>query len=201
MKPAAGMLGVLALAWAGLFSPRPVAASVMARRPGFRGAVQMVLFAYLVEAFFTAAVPGLRGPLDFGALVTLHVQSFGLKLFLFLATSWIATRFGRLVGGTGDFQRVAAAVGWGFVLQAMLAPAVAIALSTISPERVPPAAVLAVLAAGVIGLWLLAACIAEAHGFRSTVAVAAVLIGFSVAFLFVAGAVFMMSAFGGAWHV
>lgn len=197
MKGGAGILGVLLLVWEGLRAPRPVAAEVMSRRPGVPGALLLVTFSYLVGAIVIAAVPGFRPPLDVGDLIGLHLQGLGLHFLLFAVTSGIATWLGRLVGGSGDFPRVAAAVGWAFVLQSTLMPFAALAASMVSPEGVPQGALLLVCAILAVYIWQISACIAEAHGFRSTVAVAGVVIGLSIPLGMIAIMFLLMTAIGG----
>lgn len=171
---------LFALMVAGLRSPRPVAAQVMARRPGLPGALLMMVLAYLIEAIVSAAIPGARGPGSGVSAAGLHVQSFALHAAMFGLLAGVGTWFGRLVGGTADFERVAVAVGWGFLVQSLLAPFVATAMAMSSPDGFPAAALFLMIVALGIWFWLMASCIAEAHGFASTFAVAAVIFGLSI---------------------
>ncbi len=185
------------LVWSGVFRPREAMARLMELRPGLDAAILMVLLAYLVSAVFSLVMPTPEGAEVRASRFSLHLQGLIIEFGSFFAAAGIATWLGRAAGGTAWFPQVAAAVGFGFLLQAMLTPGIVLAFSLIVAQAMWAGAVLLLLGLAAWSIWLLASCIAEVHGFRSTIAVAGAVFGFAIAFGLLAMIFIIGSAIGG----
>ena len=121
--------------------------------------------------------------LGFSGQIRLAVQVF----LNYAVTATIAFHVGRYFGGTGERTDVATAIAWHAMLTAALTPVLVMAVGGQAPGGAGMSfggALLVLFYAG-FNVWLLANCIAEAHGFQNVAKVAAVTFGLSVAVGFV----------------
>ncbi len=158
----------------GIAAPRPTARRVIAMNlgPGDRlalvglaAALQGMLWALVsivAPGLAAGAFPGGMGIIGQLALAMLVVANYAI-------TATAAFHVGRRLGGKGSAADVASAVAWHAALTAALTPLQAVAVGSGS-------ALFLLLYAG-LNLWLLAACVAEAHRFASTRRVMAATIG------------------------
>ena len=166
----------LALLTAGLLSPRPVARRVIDARPDLSARLAMVALGATIQAlFYTLAglVSGSGERFGLGGLVVLVAVS----MVNYALTVALALHVGRRFGGSGDGESVAAAIAWHAILSAALSPLQVAALSggTVGPE-IGLGGLLLITAYAGLNIWLLAACIAEAHRFPGTGRVAAAVV-------------------------
>jgi len=168
---AASIQNFLALVSEGVVNPRAVARVVIARQPdrgerfmmvGLAAALQGVLWTF-AGMLSPAAGVGLGG----------HAVIFAMQFVNYIVTATAAFHIGRRFGGRGGPDEVATAVAWHAILTAALTPLQAGALAGGGGAL---AGLMLVLFAG-LNVWLLAACVAEAHRFESTGRVAAVTVG------------------------
>lgn len=164
----------------GIATPRPVVRRIIDVRPdgaarltlvGLGAAMQGALWA-LCSIFAPSLAVGLAGHL------VLAVVAFAN----YAITASLAFHIGRRFGGRGEAADVATAVGWHAVIVAALTPLQAAALSGGGAAgEISGLGVLMLLAYAGLNVWLLAACIAEAHRFASTRRVALATVGVFVA--------------------
>jgi hypothetical protein len=174
----------------GLVQPRKAARRLLAIGPSLADRFTLVALAAVMQAFFTsfAAVvaPGLLGTsggVGFGS----HLALAAAVLIGYVVTATLAYNIGARFGGKGKPQEVATTVALHAVLIAALSP---LQIAAMGAQSAP----MLLLYLG-LNVWLLAACVAEAHGFEKTAPVAAVTIGvfFAVAMLISV----VLVAFGG----
>lgn len=178
----------------GLISPRPVVRRLIDARMDVRQRLTLVALAAALQGVLWAAIglvapgvsPGGLGIAGHGALAMLVFLNYAI-----VAT--LGFQIGRRFGGKGSPNAVATAVAWHAVLTAALTPLQAIALGGAGPAQAMSggAALILVLYIG-YNIWLLAACVAEAHGFASTRRVALA----TVALFFMLGLILSL-LFGG----
>jgi hypothetical protein len=149
----------------GVVAPRAAARRVIDARPGPGERLALVGLAAALQGMMWGAIglisPGFvsaafTGGLGFGGQAALAALMF----LNYAITATGAFHIGRRLGGRGSPADVATAVGWHAVLTAALTPLQAMAVAGGSP--------LFVLFYAGLNLWLLSACVAEAHGFAST---------------------------------
>ncbi len=166
----------LATLTAGVMSPRPVARRVIDARPDLATRLTMVALGATIQAlFYTFAglVTGSGERFGLGGLVVL----IAVSLINYALTVALALHVGRRFGGVGDGEAVAAAIAWHAILSAALSPLQVAALSGggMGPD-IGFAGLLLIMVYAGLNIWLLAACIAEAHRFRNTGRVAAAVV-------------------------
>lgn len=165
----------------GIIAPRPTVRQVIEMQPTLADRLLLVALAAALQgtlwALSSVLVQGIGGGIGFGGQFRLAVQVF----VNYALTATIAYHVGRHFGGTGKPTEVATAVAWHAMLTAALTPVLAMAVGGQGPEAGMSAggALLIMLYAG-FNIWLLANCIAEAHGFQSVGRVAAMAFGISV---------------------
>lgn len=156
----------------GVTNPRPVARAVIETRPD-RGerfmmvGLSVVMQAMVLAVFSLVAVGANAG---FAGLLQLGV----IEVVRYVLTATIAYNLGARMGGRGSPEAVATAVAWHAILMAALAPLQAGVLG-----GGVAGVVMLFLFAGLY-IWLLGACIAEAHQFKSTGRVAGAVLGFTI---------------------
>ncbi len=172
----------------GYLHPRSSVRRLLAAGHGFDAALQMLLLGYLIGEIFMIITPGARpdeapGP-SFGHIVALFEA---LVRFAILAA--LVCFVGRLFGGRGNLRQTAVVLAWytlvtSFVvplfmpaLQQVFAAASATAADPSTPVSLPAASAVIVLATSGLFLWLLAAYIAELHGFSRTIGVLSAILG------------------------
>jgi hypothetical protein len=178
----------------GLVSPRPVARRLIDGRLDMRQRLTLVALAAALQGVLWAVI-GLVAPgVSPGGLgIAGHAALAGLVFVNYAIVATLAFHIGRRFGGRGSPADVATAVGWHSMLTAALTPVQAIALGGSGPAQAMSGGAVAVLMAYIgYNIWLLAACVAEAHGFASTRRVALV----TVALFFALGLVLSL-LFGG----
>lgn len=166
----------LATLTAGMLSPRPVARRVIDARPDLRTRLAMVALGATIQALFYTLAGLLTGSgerFGLGGLVVLAAVS----LANYALTVALALHVGRRFGGAGDGESVASAIAWHAILSAALSPLQVAALSggSVGPDMGFGGLLLIMGYAG-LNIWLLAACIAEAHRFANTRRVAAAVV-------------------------
>jgi hypothetical protein len=161
----------LSLLTEGVTNPRPVARRLIEARPdrgerfmlvGLAAALQGMLWT-LASLLSPAASVGLGG----------HVVLAVVQFVNYIVTATVAYHLGRRFGGRGTPEEVASAIAWHAVLTAALTPLQAAALG--GGGGALSGLMLILFAA--LNVFLLAACVAEAHRFQNTGRVAAATIG------------------------
>ena len=174
----------------GIATPRPVVRRMIDARPGPVDRVMLVGLAAALQGALWAAVgvlaPGMfQGAFSGGLGFSGHLALAGLVFVNYAITTAAAIFFGGKFGGRGASGDVATAVAWHSVLAAALTPLQAIGFGSAGPEgALGPGSALFVLLFLALNIWLLASCVAEAHGFASTGRVAAAVIGLFFVFGF-----------------
>ncbi len=162
-------------------APRRSARAMLDRAPSMTDCALMVVLATLVQAMFGAVVDlamGGDGP-SMSALGARMIE-VALNFFMFAVLTAGAFALGRRFGGRAQPADMARVVAWHLLVTAFLAPLNLLgihALTSASPED--GASALALLAPISVGLsiWLFAAFVAEAHGFRRVGLVAVATVG------------------------
>ena len=152
-------------------APRPSVRRVIDAAPGVGDCVMMIVLAYAIQALLAGAMalidPGLRRlfrPGDRAPGLEIAVQ-VGFSFMI----AGIAFSIGSRFGGSGRPRDLLAAISWHAVATSILAPTLLIVSRPAVAERAPSMfEALAFLTGVGLSLWLLAAFIAEAHGFRRT---------------------------------
>jgi hypothetical protein len=165
----------------GLIAPRPTVRNVIDMRPDLAQRLLLVALAAALQGALWALVSlvaqGIGGGIGFGGQLRLAFQVF----VNYVLTSTIAFHVGRHFGGTGSPSEVASAVAWHAMLTAALTPVLALAVGGQGPQAgLSLGGALMIMVYAGFNLWLLANCIAEAHGFTSVGRVAAATFGISV---------------------
>ncbi|MDF2232557.1 YIP1 family protein [Albimonas sp. CAU 1670] len=158
-------------------SPRRSARRMLDRAPSMADCALMVVLATLVQAMFGAVVDMALG--DGGTSMSAlgaRMTEVALNFFMFAVLTAGAFALGRRFGGRAQPADMARVVAWHLLVTAFLAPLNLLGIHAIteaSPEG--GASALALLAPISVGLsiWLFAAFVAEAHGFRRIGAVVA----------------------------
>lgn len=173
----------------GIVQPRPVARRLIDARPSRPERFTLVGLAAAMQGGFwagmSAIAPGLTGGLSgLGLGGQLMLAAF---LFInYVVTATVAYNLGARFGGRGSPAEVATAVAWQTVLGAALTPVQVLALGAATPGQVGAGSALFALLYGALNIYLLSACVAEAHGFPSTgrvaAAVVAIFLGLGFAF-------------------
>lgn len=170
----------------GLVRPRPVARIVIDRVPDGATRLMLVGLAVAMQGCFWAILsliaPGMfEGAMAGGVGFGSHIFLAALAFANFAITATIAFWLGRQFGGTGSFTDIASAVAWHTVLASSLTPLQAVAFG------MPGGAPFALLFMG-LNIYLLAACLAEAHHFRSVARVAGAIMAVLAGLAFLLGA-------------
>jgi hypothetical protein len=165
----------------GLLAPREVARRVIDARPGLTDRLMMLGLAAALQGMLWAATSLLA---QSGAGIGLfgHFRLVAQVFVNYALTALVAYHLGKRFGGRGTQEQVATAVAWHAMLTAALTPVLALAVSGGSPQTgLSGGGALLIMAYAIYNVWLLGACVAEAHGFASAARVAAVAFGLSVA--------------------
>jgi hypothetical protein len=168
----------------GIATPRPVARFIIDRAAEMHVRLELLLLAAAMQSLLWSAIvllaPGVFGGVFAGGIGLFgHVALAGLVLVNYVMVTTIAYTVGKRFGGKGTPGEVGAAAAWHAVLTAALTPLQIAALGGAAPGQTAvsgPGVMFALLYAG-LNVWLMAACMAEAHGFRSTGKVAAATLG------------------------
>ncbi len=175
----------------GLVQPRKATRQLLAARPGMADRFTLVGLAAAMQALFTSLAaliaPGFIGAASGGVGLGAHVALAAAVLIGYVVTATLAYNIGARFGGRGKPAEVATGVALHAALVAALTP---LQIAAMGANSAP----LLMLYLG-LNVWLLASCVAEAHGFEKTAPVAAVTIGafFAVAMLIS----LVLVAFGG----
>ena len=163
----------------GYVDPRRSMARLLAPGYGIEIGFQIVVLAYLIQAILGFFVTGERtaaGPLLIG-----HAFALGFQMLLYAIMALAVQGAARFFGGKGTLQDVFLVLAWHFLVTSLLSPVILLSLSTTgSVSGIPAGAVALLLFVTAVSLWLLAAYLAEAHGFQSTGSVFAVVIAVPV---------------------
>jgi hypothetical protein len=162
----------MALVTQGLKSPRAVVRRIIDARAGVGDRVALVALGAAVQGTLWALASLLAPSLALG--LEGHALMFVVGFANYGVTTALAIVVGRRLGGRGSAADVATAVAWQSVLVAALTPIQAAALAS---GGAAGGGVLLLLVYAAINVWLLAACVAEAHRLESTGRVAAVIVG------------------------
>lgn len=129
--------------------------------------VMMLLFAYAVqELFIILTLPPMRG--EQATALAWHLNRLMLAFVEFAVTAGLVLGVGKLFGGKATLPETVAGMAWFSILTAFLVPFTAPALPGLFEGTVSgPAALLLLLGTGLF-CWMLAGCVAELHGFKST---------------------------------
>ena len=160
----------------GLAAPRKAMRRILSGPGGIDVILGLVVASYLVQALAAIAVPGGRIAGDLSPLLV-HLNLLISQLVLFVVTSAAVFGIGRLFGGTGTLPQALLTVAWYGFVTSFLAPLALIAFAPGSDAEPTAFDALLLLAVSGIGVWVLAGCVAELHGFRSTGQVLAVAVG------------------------
>ena len=166
----------------GLVDPRGATRRMLAIAPSMGDRFAMVAFAAAMQAVMTSLVsviaPGFVGAPDGGGVGLAAHAALALAVIVgYVVTATIAYNLGARFGGTGMPGEVATGVALHALLVAALTP---LQIAAMGSQN----GLLLILYLG-LNIWLLASCVAEAHGFQRTAPVAAATIGvfFVVAFV------------------
>lgn len=144
--------------------PRHSARRIMAIAPRPEECLLMVVFAFAVQAFV-----GDLWALSFGDGETAGLGARGaelvLQVLLYLILVTGVHGVGKRFGGTAEPREVGAVVAWHYLVTAFLAPLNVLGMSAVTGEGAGIAFLLVPLSVG-LSIWLFAAFVAEAHGFR-----------------------------------
>jgi len=184
----------------GFLAPRASSRRMLAGDHRWDAIILMAVFAYLVTATFEVMMSArLSGP----SVTARHVGGIMNTVVTLIVVAFLATRLGRILGGTGTFKQLALVVSWQQVVTSFLSPFwlplyVAWLRVLEAAERdgrgavgapgiaeIGGAVLVSGVAAAAYACWLLASYIAEAHGFRSAWGVMIVMIGLPLLAVFV----------------
>jgi hypothetical protein len=170
----------------GIVSPRETARHMIDLEMSLQDRLTLVGLAAALQGALWALTSLLTQGFDGGIGIGQQLRMIAQVFINYVLTATIAFNVGRHFGGTGTVPQVASAVAWHAMLTAALTPVLAMAVGGVGPESgmSPGGGFLVLLYAGV-NIYLLAACIAEAHGFESVAKVAGATFGISVAVGFV----------------
>lgn len=161
----------LSLVTAGLAQPRPIARRIIDMRPSQQDRLAMVALGGAVQGALWALATVLAPSLALG--LQGHLMMIAVTFVNYALTTALALFVGRRFGGQGDPEQVAAAIAWHIILVAALTPLQALSVAG--------GGVMVLLFYAALNVWLLAACVAEAHRFESTAKVAASAVGLFLA--------------------
>jgi len=176
----------------GYLHPRASVRRLLAAGHGFEAAIQLAVLAFLFREIFMVVTPGARPPGMSMTVVGYFIELFDAMISLAVFAT-LACYVGRMFGGRGTLKDSAIVLAWYSVVTSFIIPLAMPALIRIfeaaaSSAADPGAAVempagpaLIVLATSGIFMWLLAAYIAELHGFARTLGVLSVIIGMALA--------------------
>jgi hypothetical protein len=158
----------------GLVDPRGATRRLLEIGPSMGDRFAMVAFAAALQGVMTSLVsviaPGFVGPEGGGGVGLAAHAALALAVIVgYVITATIAYNVGARFGGTGKPHEVATGVALHALLVAALSPLQIAAMGS-------GAGLLLLLYLG-LNVWLLASCVAEAHGFKRTAPVMAATIG------------------------
>lgn len=156
-------------------APRVAMRRVLDMIAGFEGVALIFGVSFTLSALLMLAIAqiGGQGGGDIGYLIS----NFFFSLIGYLVAVALVFWVGKAFGGRGRFLDVATAIAWHSLVTVIFTPLVAVAtMPGIGDGALGLLAVAQIAMIGVI-LWLMANFVAEAHGFRSALRVALVLIG------------------------
>jgi hypothetical protein len=162
----------LALVTASLRAPRAVVRRIIDARPTLQERLALVALGAALQGALWALAAILAPSLALG--LSGHAMMFVVGFANYGVTSALAIAVGRRFGGKGSGADVATAVAWQSVVVAALTPLQAAALAG---GGAGGGGVLLLMIYAALNVWLLAACVAEAHRFEATGRVAAVIVG------------------------
>jgi len=160
----------------GIVAPRRAMRRVLAQEPGPDVVLGLVLLGYLIQGISVLLVPGAREE-GSGPILLTHLNLLISQLLLFALTGAAVFGVGRVFGGLGTLPQSLVAVAWYSFVTSVLSPAALYGLTAAAAGAADPLALLLLTASVVIGLWVFAGCVAEVHGFRSTLGVFGATIG------------------------
>lgn len=155
--------------------PRRAIRRVLDGPTGMETAFQIVVFSYLMRAILITVITWSRpvgGPFLLG-----HVASCGLELGIFTIFGGLSHLLSRIFGGKGTLRDTMLAFAWFLFVTSPLTVIMMAALMAADPVTGLSAGTMALSAIlSAVALWLYAAMLAEAHGFRHTLPVFAVVL-------------------------
>jgi hypothetical protein len=152
----------------------------------------MAVLAFLIREIFMVVTPGARPPGMSMTAIGYLIELFDAMISFAVFTT-LACYVGRMFGGRGTLKDSAIVLAWYSVVTSFVIPLAMPALIQIfeaaaasaadpgTPAEMPAGPALIVLATSGIFLWLLAAYIAELHGFTRTMSVLSVIVGMALA--------------------
>jgi hypothetical protein len=176
----------------GLVQPRKATRLLLNARPNLAERFTMVGLAAAMQALMTSfaalLAPDLVGATSAGVGFVGHLALAAAVLIGYVVTATLAYNIGVRFGGKGAPADVATGVALHAVLVAALTP---LQIAAIGAGAAP----MLLLYLG-LNIWLLASCVAEAHGFEKTGPVAAVTVGVFFLIALVISVVLVASAAG-----
>ena len=149
----------------GYAAPRRSMARVLALRPDEGERLLMVGIGIVVSALGFALIGRPETEAGPGGVILGYVAAVVMGLFQYFLFSFLVGLLSRAAGGTGDRDTDRTVVAWWSLVTAPL-PVVMMAMLRNGGES--PMAALVLLVCAILTLVLLAAYVAEGHGFRST---------------------------------
>ncbi len=165
--------------WRTFIAPRDAARQILGWDLGWPTVLLVIATGIAVDLLITQVLMmDLPETLREDPIVVLQGTSFGgvaLRVAAVFTVSALVTWIGRAFGGSGDLPRVTSAVAWVGLASALLG-----IVQLVGHFLIPPLMGIVNIALGLLGLWILACFVAEAHRFASTPRVAAALLGFAI---------------------
>ncbi|MEM1419150.1 MAG: YIP1 family protein [Pseudomonadota bacterium] len=197
-EPASGSVGYLSRVGEALINPRASARRMVLAQPTWNEAIMMVVAGYAIAAALLQAIqigaPELLAtpstqpasdangePARTPGLLEKHGLELILALFQFWIVSSLAWFVGVQAGGKATRRQIMGVVGWHTLATAPLAPVLSVAMAVTVQQHASIFAPLILIATGVYVLYIFAAFIAQAHGFKSIPQVMFATFGVSIA--------------------
>ena len=170
--------------------PRQSARRILDAKPSLSDALTMALAGMVVGVILSLIAALIIGapqaqsdqadPVDRQPIVVLLFMVALFAIARFFIVSWMAHLIGRRAGGRATLQECYAVVGWCLLAISPVTLVFELGAAAVQQSASPLAAVVLLGATGYV-LYMFAAFISEAHGFKNTAQVMAAIIG--VAFL------------------
>jgi len=166
----------------GFSAPRASVRSILDAKHGFDVTFSLVVLAYVVQAFFLVLIAQTLFPVPSDAQPSVsplmfHIFNLFVQFFIFCLMTGVVFWVGRLFGGTGKLEDTMLGLAWYLFVTSFLSPFFFFGVSSVMAESESALSVLLLFGSMAIGLWVLANCIAEIHGFRSAWRVLSVMLG------------------------
>lgn len=150
-------------------TPRQSARRMLTADPSMPDCALMVVLSFLVQSVFGVAAGLIAGDAPGFAALGARLSELALQFVLFAALTAGAYAVGRRFGGRASPQQMAQVIGWHYLATAFLAPFNLIgasAMGDMTTGEGPGALFLLIPLSLGVSIWMFAAFVAEAHGFK-----------------------------------